>query len=88
MLTVGEHDTMWKDIMGSKIPNIDNNIRILTNQIGHYNQLMIVKELHELKVISDLDYAQSLISLGSGVMLWESENEKQSYLNKATELFK
>ena len=88
MLTVGEHDAMWKDIMGSKIPNIDNNIRILTNQFGHYNQLMIVKELHGLKVISDLDYAQALISLGSGVMLWESENEKQSYLNKATELFK
>lgn len=82
MLTVGEHDSMWKDVMGCQIPNAANYIRILTNQIGFMNDLSILKELSRINVISDKEYAEALIDLGNHTGLWSNEEEARKLLDR------
>lgn len=80
-LTVGEHDSMWKDVMGRRIPNATEYIRLLTNQIGYMNDLSIMKELNRLEVLSDKEYAKAMINLGSHTGLWDNEEEQKKFLD-------
>lgn len=87
MLTVGEHDSMWKNVMGSCIPNITDNLRILANQIGHRNQLDVLKELHDGKIISDKDYYETVAKMGKAVSLL-NEKECNGCIEEVKRLYK
>lgn len=73
MLTVGEHDNMWKNVMGSCIPGIENNLIILANQVGYRNQFDILKELHNGKIVNDKDYYETIAKMGKAVCLLNEE---------------
>lgn len=87
MLTVGEHDSMWKNVMGSCMPNITDNLRILVNQIGHRNQLDVLKELHDGKIISDKDYYETVAKMGKAVSLL-NEKECNECIEEVKRLYK
>lgn len=87
MLTVGEHDSMWKDVMGSCIPNITDNLRIFVNQIGYQNQIDVLKELHDGKIVSDKDYYETIAKMGKAVCLL-NENEFKECIEEVKRLYK
>lgn len=52
-LTVGEHDTMWKDVMGTRIPLIEQHLR-------DANALSCLVMLKSAGVITDSCYKKSI----------------------------
>lgn len=87
MLTVGEHDSMWKNVMGSCIPNITDYLRLLVNQIGYQNQFDILKELHDGKIVSDKDYYETVAKMGKAVCLL-NEKECNECIEEVKRLYK
>ena len=85
-LTVGEHDSMWKDVMGRQIPNATEYMRILCNQQGYANDIAILKELYSIGVLSKKEYAITLVNVGNHTGLWTDEKEHDKYLVKAQDL--
>ncbi len=84
MLTVGEHDTMWKDVMGRRVPNIDHNLVVLTNQMGYRNQFEVLKELKKGQIIDDRSYYKAMVTLGrvTGLLTGSEETEALHEINK------
>ena len=72
-LTIGEHDSMWKDVMGRRVPMISENLAIMTNQLGYYNQYHAVKELFNLGLMSQGDYAKNMIEYAKAVSAINTE---------------
>ncbi len=62
MLTNGEHDELWRNMFKNEVPTAVANLRIITNQIGYYNQYQSVKELRDLGLITEREYAKEIIS--------------------------
>lgn len=52
MMTVGEHDNLWKNAFKC-IPEIEDSLR-------RNNILIILKELHNLGISTDEEYARDL----------------------------
>ena len=90
-LTIGEHDSMWKDVMGRRVPMISENLAIMTNQLGYYNQYHAVKELFNLGLMSQGDYAKNMIEYAKAVSainkeeLNEIEEKYNTYFAVKTE---
>ena len=61
MMTVGQHDNAWLDVMTKQVPSGVENLRILTNQVGYYNQYLALTKLKELELISEKTYADNMM---------------------------
>ena len=67
LLTNGEHDSLWRNVMGSQIPAGMENLRIMTNQIAFYNQYTALTKLYDLGLLSERDYADNMIKYAKAV---------------------
>ena len=67
MMTVGQHDNAWLDVMTNQVPTGVENLRILTNQVAYYNQYNALTKLHDLELISEKDYANNMIEYARAV---------------------
>ena len=67
LLTNGEHDSLWRNVMGAQIPSGVENMRIMTNQMGYYNQYIALTKLYEFELISEKDYADNMIDYARAV---------------------
>ena len=59
-LTVGEHDSMWKDVMGYQVPNIREHLKGLRITLNVYTAMNAMKELNRLEILDDEEYATEL----------------------------
>ena len=64
MMTNGEHDSAWWDVMTRKIPNIDTDLELLAKSIYYRNQLEYFKELERIGEITRETYVEQLTFLG------------------------
>ncbi len=78
-LTNGEHDSMWKDVMGRQVPYGVEYLRRMLNQIGYQNQITIMKELYSEGVLTKEEYLNGLIDLGNYSNLFDNEEEANKY---------
>ena len=67
LLTNGEHDSLWRDVMSKQVPTGVENLRIMTNQLGFYNQYTALTTLYELGLISEKEYADNMIDYAKAV---------------------
>jgi len=79
LLTNGEHDSMWRDVMGHQVPYGVEYLKHILNQIGYQNQITIMKELYSEGVLTKKEYLNGLIDLGNGSKLFGNEEEANKY---------
>lgn len=60
MLTNEEHDSLWRDVFGEHIPNVDVYLKAIANDNRKHLLLEIVKEQYELGDISKTEYSNTL----------------------------
>ena len=78
MLTVGEHDSMWKDVMGRQIPDGVNEIKNLRLTIRNNMLINGFKEIYEHGGMDEVTYIKNIMTCMNGVMhsdekLWTKE---------------
>ncbi len=64
MMTNGQHDSAWLDVMTKRIPSIDIDLELLTKSIYYRNQLEYFKELERIGEITREVYVEQLTFLG------------------------
>ena len=67
MMTVGQHDTAWLDVMGNRIPNMDHNLMILTKYVRLHTMLEYLDKSKELGFHSEDEYRRDFKKLAEDI---------------------
>ena len=60
MMTVGEHDLAWLDVMRKRVPSIDQSLAEISASIRYRNILFLLGEAYRVNLLSLNDYADLL----------------------------
>lgn len=60
LLTNGEHDGLWRDVMGEQVPNAVTYLKAMANDNRKMLLLEIVKEQYKNGYISKAEYGNTL----------------------------
>lgn len=76
MLTNGEHDSMWKNVMGTQIPISVECLNEIQAQLHYSNMLKVLEDLKAVGDILPYDvYVENLIGLGVFTGLYKKDGE-------------
>jgi hypothetical protein len=60
MMTVGEHDSAWLDVMRNRVPSIDQSLAEISASMRYRNILFLLKESYRVNLLSLDEYADLL----------------------------
>ena len=63
MMTVGQHDDAWLDVMQNRIPHIDKALTRICNQLIASNMLNIMVKEYEAGLITEEEYKNNFKEL-------------------------
>ena len=60
MMTVGQHDNAWLDVMTKKVPNMDHNLMCLAKYTRLHTELELIKECLDNELCTHDEYKEML----------------------------
>lgn len=60
LMTCGQHDSLWMDVMGKQVPYGVEYLRLMANHIGYFNQYTALTKLKELDFLTGEEYAKNI----------------------------
>lgn len=63
MMTVGQHDNAWLDVMTNQVPTINHNLMILTKNVRLHTMLEYLDRSKELGLCTEEEYRRNFKKL-------------------------
>ena len=67
MMTVGQHDSAWLNVMNREIPNGVEYVKILAVELRRANTKSVIKELKTAGLMTDEAYYKSMLNMLEGM---------------------